>query len=213
MRQLYDSNLFEEGDDKNIHECFQYWGIFIGKLIKDEIFSDRQDFIDKASKLARQHYASYEEHGWVGLISETQPTKRSEEEEDHGEEEENDDWFEFINTDFFLKFNFMLEFVASSAFQFELFKTIFKSPNIIKDVQHELPYTVLLPKLIYVEETSFVKLDNVIGPAYDFTPIENTTDIILPLSMSSDVNEDFWMEMMDESFQMNSDLSFQQLGG
>lgn len=211
LKQLLDSKLFDEGDDKSVQECLQYWGIFIGRLFKDENFTDRQAFLDKASKLARHQYPAYQEHGWLGLITEVPPAKISEEEE--GEEEDNDEWFEFINTDFFLKFNFLLDFVASSAFQFELFKTIFKTPEVIKDMQHELPYSMIWPKIIYVQESSFVKLGNVIGPAFDFTPVNNIPDVILPLSMSSDVNDDFWIDMMNEAYQINSDMSAQYIGG
>lgn len=211
LKQLYDSKLFNEGDDKSIQECLQYWGIFIGRLLKKHVYNDRQDFIGKASKQAHQQYPLYQQHGWMGLTL-PPPTKIPEEEE--GEEEEDDDeWFEFINTDFFLIFNFLLDFVSSSAFQFELFKTIFTTPEVIKDVQYELPYTMLWPKMSYIQESNFTKLKNVIGPAYDFTPINHIPDTILPLSMSPDVNEDFWIEMMNESYQKHSVLSSQQVGG
>lgn len=213
LEQLRDSDLFDEGDDQGISQCLQHWGIFIVRLLRENNFNDTQTFIDKASKLALKQYPLYQEHGWPGLTMEVPFGKRSEEEEENGEEEDNDEWFEFINTDFFLKFNLLLNFVASSAFQFELFKTIFKTPEVIRDVQYELPYSILRPKIIYVQESSFQKLNNVIGPAYDFTPINNIPDVILPLSMSSDVNDDFWIDMINEQIQINSIVSSQNIGG
>lgn len=205
LNQMYDSKLFEEGDAKGIHDCLQYWGIFVGRLFKDETLNNRQEFIEKSCKLARKHYPLYEHHRWLGLAMDTPVVKVSEEEE--GEEEDHEEWFDFINTDYYLILMFMLDFITSSEFQFELFKTIFRSPKIIKSVEHELPYTIFWPKISYVQQSSFKKLDHVIGPAFDFTSIENTPDVILPLSMSSDVNDDFWMEFIEKSFNLSSELS------
>lgn len=198
--------MFEDGDDKDINQCIQYWSIFIVKLFKKEESKNRQEVIEKASKLAFKRYELYQQNGWLGLTLEIPPNHKLEEEESEGEEEDNEKWFEFINTEFFIKFNFLLHFVTSSAFQFELFKTIFKTPEIIKDIQIKFPYSTMWPKISYAEESSFQKLNNLIGPAYDFTPIINIPDIILPLAMSSDINEDFWTNLINDLNQENSEV-------
>lgn len=206
LKQLYDSKLFEDGDDKEINMCLLYWSMFIGKLLKEDNFANREEFITIASKIAFERHEYFKEFGWKGLIQEKPP--RNEEEVEAIEEEETDEWFDFINSEYFLKFTFLLDFITSSAFQFDLFKAFFKTPSLIKERQLEFPFTVLRPKVSYAKETQLKKLNQVIGPMYDYSSIVDIPDIILPLSLSSDVNEQFWEEFVNsESFRIQSKLS------
>ena len=104
-----------------------------------------------------------------------------------------------------MKFNFFLEFVTNSEFQFELFKTIFKTPEVIRDMDLKLPYDILRPKILYINMSQFPLRNRTIGPVYDYEVIRGVPDVVLPLQMAMEVEDEFWEEMLAMELNKSTD--------